>query len=94
MRLSRGSVANDPIRTCRPQKARYNVAASVGKSSPPPVVMQQIAHWLEKLGMSEYVECFAKSDIDISVLRDLTDQDLKLARASTEDVACDRRSFS
>jgi len=39
--------------------------------------MQQIADWLENLGMSEYVERFAESDIDASVLRDLTDQDLK-----------------
>jgi hypothetical protein len=39
--------------------------------------MQEIADWLEKLGMSEYAERFAKNDIDIAVLRDLTDQDLK-----------------
>jgi hypothetical protein len=39
--------------------------------------MQQIADWLEKLGMSEYVQCFADNKIDISVLRHLTDQDLK-----------------
>jgi class 3 adenylate cyclase len=39
--------------------------------------MQQIADWLETLGMSEYTERFAESDIDTSVLRDLTDQDLK-----------------
>ena len=39
--------------------------------------MQQIAEWLEKLGMSEYAERFAKNDIDVSVLRHLTDQDLK-----------------
>ena len=39
--------------------------------------MQQIADWLEKLGMSEYAERFVESDIDTSVLRDLTDQDLK-----------------
>ena len=39
--------------------------------------MQQIADWLEKLGMSEYAERFVKSDIDTSVLRDLIDQDLK-----------------
>jgi hypothetical protein len=39
--------------------------------------MQQIADWLEKLGMSEYTERFAENGIDISVLRDLTDQDLK-----------------
>jgi SAM domain (Sterile alpha motif)/Adenylate and Guanylate cyclase catalytic domain len=39
--------------------------------------MQQIADWLEKLGMSEYAQRFAESDIDTSVLRDLTDEDLK-----------------
>ena len=39
--------------------------------------MQQIADWLEKLGMSEYAQRFAENDIDIAVLRDLTDQDLK-----------------
>jgi class 3 adenylate cyclase/predicted ATPase len=39
--------------------------------------MQQMADWLESLGMSEYAERFAESDIDTSVLRDLTDQDLK-----------------
>ncbi len=39
--------------------------------------MQQIADWLEKLGMSEYAERFAENRIDFSVLRELTDQDLK-----------------
>ena len=39
--------------------------------------MQQIADWLEKLGMSEYAQRFAENDIDLSVLPDLTDQDLK-----------------
>ena len=55
--------------------------------------MQQIADWLETLGMSEYAERFAESDIDNSVLRDLTDQEPQgawyLARASAKDVACD-----
>src|SRR5215813_13005838 len=37
--------------------------------------MQQIADWLEKLGMSEYAQCFAKNDIDIEVLSELTDKD-------------------
>ena len=37
----------------------------------------QIADWLAKLGMSEYAERFAENGIDISVLSDLTDQDLK-----------------
>ena len=39
--------------------------------------MQQIADWLEKLGMSEYAERFAENRIDLSVSADLTDQDLK-----------------
>ena len=39
--------------------------------------MQQIAEWLETLGLSEYARCFADNDVDTSVLRHLTDQDLK-----------------
>ena len=39
--------------------------------------MRQVAQWLEQLGMSEYASRFAENDIDASVLRDLTDQDLK-----------------
>jgi SAM domain (Sterile alpha motif) len=36
--------------------------------------MQEIADWLEKLGMSEYALRFAENDIDASVLPHLTDQ--------------------
>jgi class 3 adenylate cyclase len=39
--------------------------------------MQQIAHWLEKLGMSEYTQSFVANGIDFTVLPDLSDQDLK-----------------
>ena len=39
--------------------------------------MQQIADWLKKLGLPEYTDSFAENGIDISVLHDLTDQDLK-----------------
>jgi class 3 adenylate cyclase len=39
--------------------------------------MQQIADWLKELGMSEYVERFAEARIEIDVLSELTDQDLK-----------------
>ena len=39
--------------------------------------MREIADWLEKLGMSEYAQRFAENRIDFTVLRDLTDQDLK-----------------
>src|SRR5437868_9199505 len=39
--------------------------------------MQQIADWLDKLGLSEYAQRFADNAIDLSVIRDLTEQDLK-----------------
>ena len=39
--------------------------------------MQQIADWLEKLGMSEYAQRFAENRIDFEILPDLTDQDLE-----------------
>ena len=39
--------------------------------------MQQIADWLNKLGLEQYAQRFADNDIDPSVLRDLTDHDLE-----------------
>jgi hypothetical protein len=39
--------------------------------------MQQIADWLKKLGLPEYGERFVENRIDLSMLRHLTDQDLK-----------------
>jgi class 3 adenylate cyclase len=39
--------------------------------------MQHVADWLQRLGMSEYAQRFAENRIDFSVLRELTDQDLK-----------------
>jgi class 3 adenylate cyclase/predicted ATPase len=39
--------------------------------------MQQIADWLEKLGMFEYAERFAENGINAAALPYLTDQDLK-----------------
>ena len=40
-------------------------------------VMSTTAEWLTSLGMSEYAERFAENRIDLSVLPDLTDQDLE-----------------
>ena len=37
--------------------------------------MQQIADWLNQLGMSEYTQRFAENDIEIDLLNELTDQD-------------------
>ena len=39
--------------------------------------VEQIADWLEKLGLGQYAKLFADNDIDGSVLPHLTDQDLK-----------------
>ena len=37
--------------------------------------MQQIADWLEKLGLGQYARRFAENGIDVSVLPELTDED-------------------
>jgi len=60
--------------------------------------MQHIAEWLKKLGMSEYAGRFAENRIDVLVLRDLTDQDLKdlgvvLGDRRTGDCRVGRRSW-
>jgi class 3 adenylate cyclase len=39
--------------------------------------MQQIADWLQKLGLGQYAQTFAENDIDFSVLPYLTDADLE-----------------
>jgi class 3 adenylate cyclase len=39
--------------------------------------MEQIADWLERLGLGQYAQRFAENEIDISVLPHLSDQDLK-----------------
>jgi class 3 adenylate cyclase/predicted ATPase len=39
--------------------------------------MQQIADWLQGLGLDQYTQRFAENDIHFAILPDLTDQDLK-----------------
>src|ERR1700716_2224050 len=39
--------------------------------------MEQIADWLQKLGLGQYAERFAENDITFVILPDLTDQDLE-----------------
>src|SRR6516225_9489312 len=39
--------------------------------------MKGIAEWLSSIGLSEYAQRFADNAIDLSVIRDLTEQDLK-----------------
>jgi class 3 adenylate cyclase len=67
----------------KPAKARSSKASRLKRNIAPKAAehrssaMQQIAGWLDNLGMSEYAERFAENKIDVSVLRHLTDQDLK-----------------
>ena len=44
--------------------------------------MQQIADWLQKLGLGQYAQRFAENDINFAVLPDLTDQDLERTRGN------------
>jgi class 3 adenylate cyclase len=39
--------------------------------------MQQIANWLQNLGLGQYGQRFAENDINFAILPNLTDQDLK-----------------
>jgi hypothetical protein len=62
-------------RSRRPSKPKRNIESEV--AAPRSAATQQVAEWLENLGMSEYAECFAENDVDLSVLPHLTDHDLK-----------------
>ena len=67
----------------KPAKARSSKASKLERNIVPKAAedrssaTQQIAGWLEKLGMSEYAQRFAENDIDFTILSDLTDQDLE-----------------
>ncbi|HYQ09209.1 MAG TPA: SAM domain-containing protein, partial [Xanthobacteraceae bacterium] len=39
--------------------------------------MTSTVEWLKSIGLGEYAQRFAENAIDLSILRDLTDQDLK-----------------
>src|SRR5215469_7587989 len=51
----------------------WNTDSQIRRGPP----MQQIAGWLEKLGLGQYAQRFAENDIDFDILGDLTDQDLE-----------------
>jgi hypothetical protein len=42
--------------------------------------MQQVADWLEKIGLGQYAQRFAENDIIFGILPDRTDQDLEKDR--------------
>src|SRR5215831_2784108 len=39
--------------------------------------MEEVAKWLEQLGLGQYAQHFADNHINFAILPDLTDQDLK-----------------
>ena len=43
----------------------------------PAGTMQQIADWLQNIGLGQYAQRFAENDITFAILPHLTDQDLK-----------------
>ena len=63
---------------CQTYWCKLLLPGSLGRATTVVAAMQPIADWLNKLGMSEYAQLFADNSIDdVSILRDLTDQDLK-----------------
>ncbi len=61
-------------KTCHPGKIGIALLQPPTRKSVEP--MQEIADWLEKLGLGQYALRFAENGIDFSVLPELTDQDL------------------
>jgi class 3 adenylate cyclase len=51
--------------------------AGEARQSGDAAAMQQVADWLEKLGLGQYAQRFAENDIDFALLAKLTDADLK-----------------
>jgi hypothetical protein len=64
-------------------EARSRTASKLKRNNAPKAAAhrssatQQVAEWLETLGLGQYARHFAENDITFSILSDLTDQDLK-----------------
>jgi hypothetical protein len=91
------SKAGDRSAKARPNKAlklkrRTVPKAAAGRGS----AMQQMADWLESLGLGQYAQSFADNGVDLSVLPDLTDQDLATFRRKIENIIARglKRSFA
>jgi hypothetical protein len=66
-----------PVWIHYPRRVGINSVVRGRKAQATAVAMQQIGDWLEKLGMSEYTQSFVENRVDLTVLPDLTDQDLE-----------------
>ena len=64
-------------------EARSRTASKLKRNNAPKAAAhrssatQQVAEWLETLGLGQYARHFAENDITFSILSDLADQDLK-----------------
>jgi SAM domain (Sterile alpha motif) len=74
-RRSRAGGEPAKARSSKASKLKHNIVpkAAEHRSS----AMQQIAGWLDNLGLGQYAQHFAENDINFSILSDLTDQDLE-----------------
>src|SRR6478736_3522494 len=63
---------------CRPTgRDHCRETSCMNSISPSESAIKGIAEWLTSLGLGEYSQRFAENAIDLSVVRDLTEQDLK-----------------
>jgi class 3 adenylate cyclase/predicted ATPase len=60
-----------------PRALGYAFSSSLCEWHQRGAAMQQVAEWLQKLGLGQYAQRFAENDISFVILPDLTDQDLE-----------------
>ena len=64
-------------------KARSSAASKLKRNNGPKAAAhrgsatQEVAEWLETIGLGQYARYFVENDVTFSILSDLTDQDLK-----------------
>src|SRR5262249_53618138 len=70
-RAGLASMSNTP----RSHAALYDIICARPRDGK--AAMRGIADWLASIGLAEYAQCFADNAIDLSIVHDLTEQDLK-----------------
>jgi class 3 adenylate cyclase len=66
----------DQLQSPREQD-KHKVFWALIRTKAPASAMQQIADWLQNIGLGQYAQRFAENDITFAILPHLTDQDLK-----------------
>jgi class 3 adenylate cyclase len=59
------------------EQDEHKVLRALIRTKAPASTMQQIADWLQNIGLAQYAQRFAENDITFAILPHLTDQDLK-----------------